>query len=99
VLVTTDYVVDESTTLAKARSGAHAAIRLLDLLRETKALQWEWVDAERFARAEAVFRKNADQAYSFTDCTSFALMKELRIETALTSDEHFESAGFSRLLR
>lgn len=98
VLVTSDYIVDESATLTRARIGAEAAGRLLDLLHATRALQWMWIDAERFERAEAWFRKHADHGYSFTDCTSFALMRELRIERALTTDAHFETAGFRRLL-
>ncbi len=97
-LVTSDYVVDECATLTKARAGARAALRLLDLLHESRAVRWEWVDAERFARAETLFRKHRDHGYSFTDCVSFALMRELRIQAALTSDEHFETAGFQRLL-
>ncbi len=99
VLVTTDYIVDESATLAKVRAGAHAASRLLDLLRATRLLEWEWVGSERFGRAEALFRNHRDQGFSFTDCTSFAVMRELRISEAITSDSHFGAAGFRPLLR
>ena len=97
-LVTTDYVVDEACTLAKARAGAHAAVRLLDLLRRTQGVSWEWVGSDRFWRAEALFRKHRDQGYSFTDCTSFAVMRETRLQRALTSDEHFRVAGFHPVL-
>jgi predicted nucleic acid-binding protein len=97
-LVTSDYIVDESCTLAKARAGPLAAANLLDLLHETQMLEWEWIGADRFERAEKFFRKQHDQGYSFTDCTSFVLMRELRLESALTSDAHFTSAGFRALL-
>lgn len=40
-LVSTDYVIDESCTLAKARAGALAATRLLDLAERTAALDLE----------------------------------------------------------
>lgn len=93
-LVTTDYVLDESCTLAKARAGSSMALRLLDLVDRTVALDLEWVDAERFRRAEAHFRKHHDQAFSFTDCTSFIVMQQLRVAQAITSDEHFRIAGF-----
>lgn len=97
-LITTDYVVDEACTLAKARAGAVAATRLLDLLRDTRAVEWEWIGSERFARAEARFRKQTDQAFSFTDCTSFEVMRERSLRSALTSDADFRSAGFEPLL-
>ena len=98
-LVTSDYVVDETCTLANARVGAIAAIRFLDLLRDTRAVDWEWVGSDRFARAEARFRQHADQAFSFTDCTSFEIMRERNLQVALTTDAHFRIAGFQPLLR
>jgi len=97
-LVTSDYVVDESCTLTRMRAGSEAAVRLLGLLHRSEWLDWEWIDAERFGRAESWFRRFRDQDYSFTDCASFALMRELRLDTALTSDRHFKAAGFRALL-
>jgi predicted nucleic acid-binding protein len=96
-LVTTDYVVDEACTLAKARAGSLMAFRLLDLVRATAALDMEWVGAERFDRAERELRKYHDQPFSFTDCTSFVLMRELGITDAITTDAHFRVAGFQIL--
>lgn len=97
-LVSSDYVLDESFTLARARSGTTAAVRLMDLVEGTAALDLEWVGHERFARARALFRRYADQAFSFTDCTSFVVMRELELQGALTSDEHFRIAGFELVL-
>jgi len=93
-LVTTDYIVDESCTLAKARSGSPMALRLLDLVHATAALDLEWIGAERFDRSERELRKYHDQAFSFTDCTSFTLMRELGITDVITADDHFRVAGF-----
>jgi predicted nucleic acid-binding protein len=42
--------------------------------------------------------KHRDQGYSFTDVTSFIVMRELGMSDALTEDRHFEQAGFRRLL-
>jgi hypothetical protein len=96
-LISTDYVVDESCTLAKVRAGHEAAVRLLDLLNGTAALDLERIDAERFDRAEALFRKYGDQAFSFTDCTSFAVMHERRMREVITGDAHFRIMGFEIL--
>lgn len=96
-LVSTDYVIDESCILAKARVGSEAALRLLDLLNETAALEVDWIGADRFARAEALFRQYEDHAFSFTDCTSFAVMRERRIKEVITGDHHFRIMGFHLL--
>jgi uncharacterized protein len=96
-LVSTDYVIDESCTLAKARAGSEAAFRLLDLLNGTAALDLEWIGPDRFDQAEALFRKYRDQAFSFTDCTSFAVMRDCRIQEVITGDDHFRIMGFQLL--
>ena len=96
-LLSTDYVLDESCTLAKARSGSEAAFRLLDLVEGTSALDLEWIGSERFGEARRLFRRYHDQAFSFTDCTSFAVMRERGSTDAITTDEHFRIVGFDLL--
>jgi predicted nucleic acid-binding protein len=57
------------------------------------------MDEARFSSVRAFFAKHSDQTWSFTDCVSFHLMKQLRLREALTSDHHFEQAGFVVLLK
>ena len=97
-LVITDYILDEACTLAKARAGTHAALRLLELVETSAGFRMEWIGPDRFQAAKVYFRKHADHGYSFTDCTSFVVMAELRLRDALTSDRHFCEAGFGALL-
>ena len=97
-LVVTDYIVAETLNLANARSGAHVAIRVMDLLEQSAGIRIEWVGSTRFDATKAFFRKHSDHGYSFTDCTSFLVMRELRLTKALTSDGHFTEAGFEALL-
>jgi predicted nucleic acid-binding protein len=40
-----------------------------------------------------------DKDWSLTDCISFIVMKERGIHDALTTDKHFEQAGFTTLLK
>jgi uncharacterized protein len=98
-LVLTDYVLDETLTLASVRSGPQAALKVLDLTETSRFFRMLFIDSERFNAAKFYFRKHADQGYSFTDCTSFVLMKELRLQAALTTDSHFHKAGFEALLQ
>jgi uncharacterized protein len=97
-LILTDYVVSETVTLAKARSGVHVALRVLDLIEQSAGISIEWIDAARFDAARTYFRTHADHAYSFTDCSSFVVMGELKLRQALTTDRHFREAGFEALL-
>jgi len=97
-LILTDYIIDESCTLAKARVGGYAALRLLEIVDRSEAFRLLWIGEERFEAAKSFFRKHVDHGYSFTDCTSFVLMRELRIKDVLTTDRHFIEAGFRPLL-
>jgi hypothetical protein len=97
-LVLTDYVVDEAATLAKSRGGSYGASRLIELVERSRGFRMEWIGPQRFDLAKAFFRKHADHGYSFTDCTSFVVMRELALTDALTTDHHFVEAGFKALL-
>ncbi len=44
--------------------------------------------------AWALLVARPDKQYSFTDCTSFALMRRLGLTMALTLDTDFEREGF-----
>lgn len=94
MIITTDYVIAETLNLAVARRGRIVADRLIELIEISSGLRMEWIGPDRFLAAKAFFRQHADHGCSFTDCTSFVVMRELRIRDALTSDRHFVEAGF-----
>jgi len=96
--VTSDYILDETATLLTARGYHQMAVALLNLPGNSRALQMEWMDSQRFFKTRRLFAKYQDQGFSFTDCFSFVLMRELKIQKALTKDKHFGVMGFERLL-
>jgi len=98
LFVTTDYVLDETATLLKARGHGHLLESFFDVVFASAACGVEWTDPDRFGRARAFLTKHSDHPWSFTDCLSFCVMKELRIREALTKDAHFAEAGFVALL-
>jgi uncharacterized protein len=97
-VVTTDYIVDETLTLTKARIDARTSLTLLDRMERSEAIDLQTLTAERFLASKRYFHKHSDHGYSFTDCTSFVVMDELTIRAALTTDRHFKEAGFEMLL-
>jgi len=97
--ITTDYVLDETATLLKARRKTHLIAKLFERVDQSQACRIEWTDSERFRNVREFFLKHADQAWSFTDCLSFVVMSDLRLRHALTKDEHFQLAGYTALLQ
>src|SRR6266446_7025525 len=96
--ITTDYIVDETATLLCARGLARLVAEFFRLTEESQALTTELVTPERFSAARKFMLKHLDQEFSFTDCVSFVVMKELRLTDALATDKHFRIAGFNPLL-
>jgi predicted nucleic acid-binding protein len=97
--VTSDHVLDETATLLKARGHVHLLSAFFNTMLASQACWIEWTDPDRFHDAQAFFLKHADQAWSFTDCLSFRIMKNLSLRDALTKDVHFHEAGFVILLK
>jgi predicted nucleic acid-binding protein len=97
--VTTDYVLDEAATLLAARGHGHLVEALFDRVFSSAACRVQWMDPDCFAEVRRFFVKHQDQAWSFTDCFSFCVMKRLGLRDALTTDDHFRHAGFNPLLR
>lgn len=95
VLVSTDYVMDETLTLLRMRLGIDEAEQWWDQVSTSSRLVWEWIDTARAEKARAWFFRWRDKSFSFTDCTSFVVMKERRLKQVLTSDGHFAQAGFA----
>ena len=96
--MTTDYILDETVTLLHARGLTHLISRFLDTVLASQACSIIWMEQERFLKTRLFFLKHSDQSWSFTDCSSFVIMKELKLISALTKDRHFQEAGFSPLL-
>jgi predicted nucleic acid-binding protein len=57
------------------------------------------VDAKLFDRAVSLYSARPDKEWGLTDCISFVLMSERGIAQALTTDRHFEQAGFLNVLK
>ncbi len=95
VSVTTDYVLDETLTLLRMRRGLQAASTFIDKVRGSRSVKVFWVSEEVFDNAVELFRGPQDHSWSFTDCTSFAPMRELSVGDAYALDKRFAEAGFS----
>ncbi|KXB09294.1 hypothetical protein AKJ60_00570 [candidate division MSBL1 archaeon SCGC-AAA385M11] len=100
-LVTSNYVLDELFTLLLLNIGYGPTVdykEKLDVLIAEHVLDVIWIDDVIAKEAWNVFEKyNVDKLWSFTDCTSYAVMKRLNISEVFAFDHHFEQMGFVRL--
>jgi predicted nucleic acid-binding protein len=53
---------------------------------------------ELLDRGIELYSERLDKDWSLTDCISFLVMQDRELQDALTSDHHFQQAGFSVLL-
>ncbi|MEK7477572.1 MAG: PIN domain-containing protein [Candidatus Coatesbacteria bacterium] len=96
-LVTSNFVFDEVVTLVSLRLGHAAAVRAGTALRGTPSVECVRILPEDEEHAWTFFVRHRDKDYSYTDCTSFALMRRLGLTLAVTTDRHFRQAGFDQL--
>ena len=76
-----------------------AAIRLIEVFENTPLVEIVPVTEELSNAGWKLFCRRPDKEWSWADCISFVVMRERGIRQALTTDEHFEQAGFIALLR
>ncbi len=89
-LVTTNYVADETITLVKNRLSHKIAVEVgIKLWKEAIATLIRVTSSDE-KKAWEIFVKYHDKGFSFTDCTSFAVMERLGIAEAFAFDEHFD---------
>ncbi len=92
-LITSDYVLDESYTIIRLRAGHSVAVAFGEAIRRSAVLRIELVTPELLEQAWRIFKRFADHEFSFTDCTSFALMEHLHLSAAFTFDAYLREYG------
>jgi predicted nucleic acid-binding protein len=96
-LMTSSYVLDETLTLLRERAGYGVALEFGKGMQRANAdgiIEIVAIDTSEHRLLDAAWRyfKRFEQFadLSFTDCTSFAVMKRYRIIYALAEDKNFE---------
>ncbi len=92
-LYTSNYIIDETLTLLKERCGVSVAVSFREDLEKSSVVRVLWLEPQVEKEAWRVFKTHGDKGYSFTDCTSFALMDLHAVKNAFTYDGHFRQYG------
>ncbi len=99
LFITTDFVMDETVTHLRKAASLRAALIAWTALEEAGLAQLVKVELLHRNEGRKLMEKFGNLVLSMTDCTSFAIMRELGISEALTFDDDFTKAGFIRLPR
>ncbi len=94
-LVTSNLIFSETLNLLMKRTGWKESKRFGEVIRSSLYIDYLHVNAEIETIAWNIFIKYPDQKFSFTDCTSFALMTHFSIQNAFSFDNDFSIAGFT----
>lgn len=99
IRITHSYIISELVSLAIARR--HPLLRILnyveDLLKDSN-IEVLWIDEAYTWKALNLLLERQDKKWSLCDAVSFLVMDDNSITEALTTDHHFEQAGFVKLL-
>lgn len=92
-LFTTDYVVDETLTLLRARGERRRALFLGEKFFGGELAVVYRLSENDLRNAWKTFRDFSDKDWSFTDCASKVVMENFGITKALAFDKHFGQFG------
>lgn len=89
-LYTSDYIYDESVTLALVRTKNPDVVKDVSDTILSPRIEMIFVGEALFENAIKIFMKYFDRNISFTDATSIAVMGEYNIDHILSFDSHFD---------
>lgn len=98
MLTTREVIIELANFLSRAKLRS-AAVRLIDSIHSDLSIEIVEISQATFQQAYQLYAARMDKDWSLTDCISFVVMRDRKIDQALTSDHHFEQAGFTALLR
>src|SRR5215470_3316240 len=90
-------MVEIGNALGKQRHR-EAAVILLDALERDPTVEIIPVTEELSSRGFELYKHRPDKEWGLTDCISFVVMQERDLTKSLTTDSHFQQAGFEALL-
>lgn len=98
VIVTTRWVLAEVCDGLSNPANRGLATVLVKRVSSAERFRLLRSSDDLFDRGFELYRQRADKEWSLTDCISFVVMADEKINEALTGDRHFEQAGFVVLL-
>lgn len=98
-LLTTRTIVIEIGNALSKEGLRKSAVELIDSMEADETITIIPISDEIYKDAFKLFRSRLDKEWGLTDCISFVVMKQHGITKALTTDQHFQQAGFIALMK
>ncbi|MGV2826670.1 type II toxin-antitoxin system VapC family toxin [Myxosarcina sp. GI1(2024)] len=100
-LITTNYVLSELFALfiSPLNIPRYKAIAFIDSVKNRPMLKSFIINIKMDFEAWQLLSQRQDKNWSLVDCSGFVIMNHRQVTEALTTDRHFEQAGFVRLLK
>jgi len=96
--IATNFVICETMNYLRAKISHKVSVIFRENLKKSGFFEIINITPLLENTAFAIFKQYADKDFSFTDCTSFAVMKSLKVSRAFAFDKHFgQYDNFSRL--
>ncbi|MEI7858170.1 MAG: PIN domain-containing protein [Methanomicrobiales archaeon] len=96
--ITTSAILDETANALCDPVFKPSVITFFHNIQDSTRVEIIFVVPVVWSKGWALYKHRLDKAWSLTDCISFEVMREQKIQDALTSDHHFVQAGFRALL-
>ncbi len=97
-LITTDAIFLESGNKLSA-NYRNEAVELIERFLASDEIDVIRLTPELFDESLRLYKQYQDKSWGLVDCFSFVVMKQNKVNQALTFDQHFTQAGFQALMR
>ncbi len=95
--ITTNFIVCETMNYLRAKVSHNVAVVFWENLKKSGIFEIMNITALLESTAFLIFKQYSDKDFSFTDCTSVAAMKSLKLNKVFAFDKHFDQYNFDRL--
>ncbi|MCD9188380.1 MAG: hypothetical protein LUM44_18325 [Pyrinomonadaceae bacterium] len=92
-LITTNYIVDETLTLLRARGENRKAVEIGNLFFQGLLAEVYHLTEEDIFETWNIFKQFSDEDWSFTDCSSKYIREKFGLTHTFSLDKHFRQFG------
>ncbi len=93
LIYTSDYCIDETITTIMVRGSHQQSVLAGEALFTSRIIKIIHICPDYLQTAWELYKKYKDKRFSFTDVSSFTIMKDMNVRKAFAFDREFIQAG------